>query len=338
MAKMCAAGQGGGTTIRKVLAMPESVALHCIDGFTLAAQLWRPAGAERGAVIISCATGVLSRYYARYASFLTEHGFTALTYDFRGIGGSRPQRLRDMRMRWRDWGEYDFDAAVRYMRERDPHGLLVAVGHSAGGFMPGFAEAASEVDRYLNVAGQFAYWRDYAAERRLGMYAKWHLFMPAVTRLAGYFPGRRFGWLEDLPAGVALEWSRRGARLEDSYPPDEHELLFSRFAAIRAPILAVSTSDDEFATPAAMRRGLGYFRNSPRQLVQLNPRAMGFERIGHFGLFHDRHRNGFWHETLEWIAEGRNPWLADAVMEAGAAPNSDAAIPFGAPPGYKPGP
>ncbi|MCQ2036206.1 alpha/beta fold hydrolase [Stutzerimonas kunmingensis] len=311
--------------------MPESVALHCTDGFTLAAQLWPPAGAERGAVIISCATGVLSRYYARYASFLTEHGFTALTYDFRGIGGSRPQRLRD-------WGEYDFDAAVRYMRERDPHGLLVAVGHSAGGFMPGFAEAASEVDRYLNVAGQFAYWRDYVAERRLGMYAKWHLFMPAVTCLVGYFPGRRFGWLEDLPAGVALEWSRRGARLEDSYPPDEHELLFSRFASVRAPILAVSTSDDEFATPAAMRRGLGYFHNSPRQLVQLNPRAMGFERIGHFGLFHDRHRNGFWHETLEWIAEGRNPWLADAVMEAGAAPNSDAAIPFGAPPGYKPGP
>ncbi len=318
--------------------MPESVSLSCRDGYALSAQLWNPQGPARGAVIISCATGVLSRYYARYASFLTEHGFIALTYDFRGIGGSRPQRLRDMQMRWRDWGEYDFDAAVRFMRERDPQGLLVAVGHSAGGFMPGFAETASEVDRYLNVAGQFAYWRDYSAERRLGMYAKWHLFMPAVTRSVGYFPGRRFGWLEDLPAGVALEWSRRGARLEDSYPAHEHELLFSRFAAIRAPILAVSTSDDEFATLAAMRRGLDYFRNSPRQLVQLNPRALGFERIGHFGLFHDRHRNGFWRETLEWIAEGRNPWLADEVIEPGAALNSDAAIPFGTSPGYKPGP
>jgi predicted alpha/beta hydrolase len=338
MAKMCAAGQGERITIRKVVAMPESVSLRCIDGYTLAAQLWRPAGVERGAVIISCATGVLSRYYARYASFLSEHGFAALTYDFRGVGGSRPERLRGMQMRWRDWGEYDFDAAVRFMRQRDSQGLLVAVGHSAGGFMPGFAEAANQVDRYLNVAGQYAYWRDYAANRRLSMYAKWHLFMPAVTRLYGYFPGRRLGWLEDLPAGVAQEWSRRGARLEDSYPAHEHESLFSRFAAIRAPILAVSTSDDEFATPAAMRRGLGYFRNSPRQLVQLNPRAMGFERIGHFGLFHDRHRNGFWRETLEWIAEGRNPWLADEVIEAGAALDSDAAIPFGAPSGYKPGP
>jgi len=87
-----------------------------------------------------------------------------------------------------------------------------------------------------------------------------------------------------------------------------------------------------------MRRGLGYFRNSPRQLVQLNPRALGFERIGHFGLFHDRHRNGFWRESLEWIAEGRNPWLADEVIEPGVGPESDGAIPFGAPSGYKPGP
>ena len=318
--------------------MPESVSLCCSDGQLLAAQLWRPAGAERGAVIISSATGVLSRYYARYASFLAEHGYAALTYDFRGIGGSRPACLRTMKMRWRDWGEYDFDAAVRWMRQRDPRGLLVAVGHSAGGFMPGFAAAASQVDRYLNVAGQYAYWRDYAAGRRLQMYARWHLLMPAVTRLLGYFPGRRFGWLEDLPAGVALEWSRRGARLEDSYPRDEHALLFSRFAAIRAPILAVSTSDDEFATPAAMRRGLGYYRNSPRQRVQLDPRALGFAHIGHFGLFHDRHRDGFWRESLEWIAEGRNPWRADEVIEPGAAPEGDEGIPFAAPPGYKPGP
>ncbi|MCF7203233.1 alpha/beta hydrolase family protein [Pseudomonas oligotrophica] len=318
--------------------MPESVSLPCRDGFSLAAQLWRPAGAERGAVIVSSATGVLSRYYARYAGFLAEHGFAVLTYDFRGIGGSRPPRLRELRMRWRDWGDYDFDAAVRFMRQRDPHGLLVAVGHSAGGFMPGFAEAASQVDRYLNVAGQYAYWRDYAADRRLRMFAKWHLLMPALTRLLGYFPGRRLGWLEDLPAGVALEWAGRGARLEHSYPANEHDELFRRFAAIRAPILAVSTSDDEFATPAAMRRGLAYFCNSPRQRVQLEPGALGFERIGHFGLFHDRHRQGFWRASLEWIAEGRNPWLADEVIEAGAPPVRDDGIPFAAAPGYKPGP
>ena len=213
--------------------MPESVALHCTDGFTLAAQLWRPAGAERAAVIISCATGVLSRYYARYANFL-EHGFAALTYDFRGIGGSRPQRLRSMKMRWRDWGEYDFDAAVRFMREREPHGLLVAVGHSAGGFMPGFAEAAGEVDRYLNVAGQYAYWRDYAAERRLQI-------RQVAPVDAGDDPAGRLlsvaalaGWKTCRPVS---RWSGPSAvRGWKTAIREEHPLLFSRFGAVRAPI------------------------------------------------------------------------------------------------------
>ncbi|MBE7376631.1 alpha/beta hydrolase family protein [Pseudomonas lopnurensis] len=297
--------------------MPEQLVLHCRDGYPLAAQLWRPTGQERGAVIISSATGVLSRYYARYAAFLAEHGYATLIYDYRGIGGSRPARLRELKMRWRDWGDYDFDAAVRWMRQRDPQGLLVAVGHSVGGFMPGFAEAAPLVDRYLNVAGQYAYWRDYAAEQRLRMLGKWHLFMPAVTRLCGYFPGRRLGWLEDLPAGVALEWAGRRERLEHSYPVDERDELLRRFAAVRAPILAVSTSDDEFATPAAMRRGLGYYRNSPRQRVQLSPAELGFERVGHFDLFHDRHRQGFWRSTLDWIGEGRSPWTPAEIAGPG---------------------
>jgi hypothetical protein len=65
---------------------------------------------------------------------------------------------------------------------------------------------------------------------------------------------------------------------------------------------------------------------------------MGLEGSGLFGLVHDRHRNGFWRESLEWSAAGRNPWLADEVIEPGAVPQGDDPIPFGASPGYKPRP
>jgi predicted alpha/beta hydrolase len=184
----------------------------------------------------------------------------------------------------------------------------VAVGHSIGGFLPGFAEAATEVDRFLSVGAQYAYWRDYAAAQRWQMFAKWHLFMPAVTALCGYFPGRRLGWLEDLPAGVALEWAFRRARLESSYPPHERDQVLQRFAAVRAPILAVSVTDDEYGTLSAIERGLSYYRNSPSNHVRLSPAELGLARVGHFDLFHERHREGFWQATLGWIDEGRNPW------------------------------
>lgn len=297
--------------------MPQTIVLPCRDGYPLAAQLWLPPGQARGSVIVSSATGVLARYYARYAGFLREHGYAVLTYDYRGIGGSRPVSLRGFRMRWRDWGDYDFDAAVRWMRARDPDGPLVAVGHSIGGFLPGFAAAATEVDRFLSVGAQYAYWRDYAAEQRWRMFAKWHLFMPAVTALYGYFPGRRLGWLEDLPAGVAREWAFRRAQLEHSYPADDREWIMQRFAAVRAPILAVSMTDDEYGTLPAIERGLSYYRNSRCAHVRLSPGELGLERVGHFDLFHERHRQGFWQATLAWIGEGRNPWPTAAAGSPG---------------------
>jgi len=290
--------------------MPEHILLHCRDGYALAAQLWLPDGHARGSVIVSSATGVLARYYARYAAFLRDQGYAVLTYDYRGIGGSRPPNLRDVSIRWRDWGDFDFDAAVRCMRARDPEGLLVAVGHSIGGFLPGFSTAATQVDRFLSVGAQFAYWRDYAAPQRWKMFVKWHLFMPTVTALCGYFPGRRLGWLEDLPAGVAREWAFRRARLEHSYPVHERDEVVQRFAAIRAPILAVSISDDEYGTLAAIERGLSYYQNSHREHVRLSPDELGLARVGHFDLFHERHRPGFWQHTLAWIDEGRNPWTS----------------------------
>lgn len=293
--------------------MSQPILLQCRDGYSLAAHLWLPRGEARGSVIVNCATGVLARYYGRYAGFLREHGYAVLTYDYRGIGGSRPPSLRGVAIRWRDWGDYDFDAAVRWMRERDANGPLVIVGHSIGGFLPGFAAAATQVDRILSVGAQYAYWRDYAAARRWQMYAKWHLFMPALTALCGYFPGRRLGWLEDLPAGVALEWAFRQARLEHSYPAHERERTLQRFAAVRAPILAVSVSDDEYGTVPAIERGLSYYRNSRCEHVRLSPAELGLTRIGHFDLFHERHREGFWQATLAWIDEGRNPWTTPAA-------------------------
>ena len=296
--------------------MPTYIVLRCRDGYSLAGQLWLPPGQPRGSVIVSSATGVQARYYARYAGFLREQGYAVLTYDYRGIGGSRPASLRGVKIRWRDWGDLDFDAAVRWMRQRDPGGTLVAVGHSIGGFLPGFAAAAPEVDRFLSVGAQYAYWRDYAAPQRLQMFAKWHLCMPALTALCGYFPGRRLGWLEDLPAGVAREWAFRRARLEQSYPEHERAEVLERFAAISAPILAVSVSDDEYGTPPAIARGLAYYRNAQIQQVQLSPAALGMERVGHFDLFRERHRDGFWQASLAWIEEGRSPWSDQAQSAA----------------------
>ncbi|MDX3926494.1 MAG: alpha/beta fold hydrolase [Shinella sp.] len=286
----------------------ERVEIACADGVVLGGHWWGGGAEREGTVVVNAGTGVPAKYYHRYAAFLAGHGFDVLTYDYRGIGLSRPDRLRGCGYRWRDWGERDFDAALRFAHDRKPGEPLAVVGHSIGGFLPGLAESAGLVGRMLTVGAQYAYWRDYAAYRRLRLLAKWHVVMPALTAAFGYFPGRRLGWLEDLPAGVAYEWSFRKERMELSHPKRERTSVLARFAAVRAPILAVAMSDDEFATPAAVRRALGYYRNAAATEVFLEPEELGLSDVGHFGLFHDRHRAGFWLDTVLWLRDGVNPW------------------------------
>lgn len=292
----------------------EPVEIVTRDDVHLRGHLWRgPGETAAGAVIINPATGVLARYYHRYARFLAGHGFDVLTYDYRGIGRSRPERLAGCGYRWRDWGERDFEAALGFMRERARRGDLMVVGHSIGGFLPGLAESAAAVDRMLTIGAQYAWWGDYALRRRLNLVLKWHVAMPALTAACGYFPGRRLGWLEDLPAGVANEWSFRGPRFERSHPTAERHRVLERMAAVKASILAVAVSDDELGTLTAVRRTLAYYEGAERTVILVHPSDYGCATLGHFSLFHDSHAAGFWSDTLLWLRERRHPWSSCIV-------------------------
>jgi predicted alpha/beta hydrolase len=287
----------------------EAVEIVCRDGVRLGGHIWaRKGNSDCGGVVINPATGVLGRYYHPYARFLADHGFTVLTYDYRGIGQSRPATLHGCKYRWADWGEQDFAAALGFLQTHAPDGPMLVVGHSIGGFLPGFAQNAPLIDRMLTVGAQYAYWRDYSRARRLRLFLKWHVAMPALTALCGYFPGKKLGWLEDLPAGVARDWSFRRSRMELSHPCDDRPGILQRFAAVTADILAIGVTDDDIGTPQAIRRALRYYRNTRPVEVALSPADLGLDRIGHFNLFHTRHAAGFWLDSLLWLRDGPNPW------------------------------
>src|SRR5947207_155220 len=97
------------------------------------------------------------------------------------------------------------------------------------------------------------------------------------------FRGRRMHLLEDLPAGVALEWANRrraefwwNLRSEDGEPDSVRiEDLLSRFHAIRAPTLALRFTDDVFATEAATSRVLQLYQNCPATQMVIGPADVG---------------------------------------------------------------
>ncbi|HSK39431.1 MAG TPA: alpha/beta hydrolase, partial [Arenibaculum sp.] len=94
-------------------AAPEVFAVQAADGYTIKGFVWRHRGAGRDGrpvAIINPATSVRCRYYSRFAVYLFENGFDVVTYDYRGIGESRPVSLRGFQGSWLDWGHLDFDA------------------------------------------------------------------------------------------------------------------------------------------------------------------------------------------------------------------------------------
>ena len=84
----------------------REIAVPARDGTELAATLFEPgvaAAAEAPLVVIGGATAVKRSYYARFAAYLAELGHPVLTFDYRGIGGSRRGSLVGSKVRMRDW-------------------------------------------------------------------------------------------------------------------------------------------------------------------------------------------------------------------------------------------
>jgi predicted alpha/beta hydrolase len=82
---------------------PQALRIAAADGYSLGATLFAPV-APKG-VVVNAAMGVKRGFYARFGAHLAARGFTVVTYDYRGIGDSRPARLRGLSARLQDWGE-----------------------------------------------------------------------------------------------------------------------------------------------------------------------------------------------------------------------------------------
>lgn len=287
------------------LTQPATAFRHATaDGYSLGGFLWRHAepDAHRPLVIINAATSVRCRYYSRFADYLFAHGWDVLTYDYRGIGESRPNSLRGFKASWSDWGQLDFEAMLTYAAQQFPGQPVDVVGHSFGGCAVGLAPSAGQVRRVVMVGAQFAYWRDYAADQRWRLLGKWHVVMPLLTRVFGYFPGKRLGWMEDTPAGVVQDWTARTPRYEQR--PSGRHLQGLPFAQVRAATLAISLTDDPFGTVAATERLLGYLKHAQRLHLRLAPVDISVREIGHFAFFHDRFREPLWPIALAWLQRG----------------------------------
>jgi predicted alpha/beta hydrolase len=286
----------------------DDITFPATDGYLLGATLFLPRGTKRHAVLINSATAAPRGIYKGFASYLARRGCAVLTYDYRGIGGSRqksltgynqPRSLVGFKASMSDWAALDVTSAVSWMRERYKDLPLGYVGHSFGGQALGLLANNTEVSRALLIAAQAGYWKLMASPERYRVYAMLNFVGTPLTRLLGYAPGWS-GLGEDLPKGVFEQWT--GWVMSPRYMFDDARLAaLANFPNYRGAMRALCLSDDPWATKPAVELLCSEYVSTKPDILTVAPADAGASRIGHFGFFRPEHRDTLWRGAAEWL-------------------------------------
>lgn len=292
--------------------MSEATTLTALDGRPLAATLYDPEGPARGALVVFGALGVLRRYYAPFARWVSARGLGVLTFDYRGSGDSQTIPLRDDRSTLLDWARLDASAAIDLAISR--WGRTWAVGHSFGGQAIGLTRRGLDLAGGVVVAagsGDTSLWSPAARavfRARLAV-------LPLVTAALGYVPGR-LGIGQDLPSGVLQQWSD-WCRTPD-YAVGALGYGDTHFHRITAPMHFFEFTDDTYAPAApsaALRR---WYTRAPQTHRVVAPADLGVRKIGHFGMFRPGPPELVWHEILDTVTG--EPRITPPARPAAACP------------------
>jgi len=275
-----------------------------LDGFELGGRIFEPVvgGHPKTVVAFVGGGGVPARRYGRLARFLASNEIPVLTFDYRGIGWSRPRQLRGFRATAQDWGSSDVGGAIAEVARRYPAAQTAVISHSIGGLLLGAAPNTSIVRQFVFLCPHTGYWGDYRARFRFPMFALWHMVMPVLTHAVGYFPANTLRLGEDIPKDVALQWSRRRrAELSKTYRTSE---ILTSFAGAAGPALLITMSDDGFATAKGAERLITLYENLVPQRRLISPDLIGVPKIGHFGFFRGERAADLWPIVVEFLYRG----------------------------------
>jgi predicted alpha/beta hydrolase len=290
------------------------------DGRHLAATWTEPApGAARAVAVVSSAAGVPRGYYRAFATWLAERGYATLTYDYRGIGGSRrgpPRNLRREPASMRDWATLDMSAALAAAEaRRATQGLpLLLVGHSFGGNCIAFARGVERADALLMVGSQLGEPRLYPGVHGLVAQVFFRACVPAVLGLTGHLPGWALGpGAQPLPPAVAQQWAN-WSRLRGWAYADPQMHAHRAAAALVVPVHLWDVTDDLWYAPAPAVDALAaQFRNAAVRRHTVHPADVQVKRLGHFGAFRRAPGSSLWRKLLAPV-EAASPALRHAGL------------------------
>ena len=270
-------------------------------GHQLGLTIFKPKISNHKSIIISSATGVLQHYYFKFSTYFSELGYTVYTFDYSGIGKSNlsTAHLKQNKIDLKAWGENDQASVIAYVKSENPKHKTILITHSIGGQLLAFNKSNAQIDAIITVASQSGYWKHWKGFDRFKMYIFWHVLIPTLTPIFGYFPAKKIGLFENLPKEMAHQWQRWGKQKD--YMLSEFDFENLQFKNYKNSLLALSFPNDEFASKSSVDWLASQFVTARVDRRHIIPEELGLPHIGHFGFFRSQFKDSLWQMMHEWI-------------------------------------
>ena len=285
----------------------QEILIQAKDGFNLSATLREPSNESiKGVVQIQCGAGIKQSFYTNFATYLSENGYATVTFDYRGIGKSKPKTLKGFDASLIEWAQLDMTAVFDWVIDHYPNHKKVLFGHSMGGQLVGLMENNQQIDHLILAASGTGFWKDMSKPYKYVIPPIcFFILIPFYNFWFGYIKAKKVKQGEDLPSGVGLQW-RRWCIDKSYFEKDFKNLNVPLYYnQIKTPLTSIQISDDIIANEVTSNKILSYYSNAKISINKVTPKSLNVSKIGHTGLFSRRFKENIWAGILNEI-ESKN--------------------------------
>ena len=284
----------------------SKIKIKCSDGIELSAIVLVPDGTPRAIVQINSATATPKEYYLNFAQFLTENGFIACVFDYRGVCESTPEDgLRNCKYDYMMWGQLDMPAVLDYLDGRFPNLPKLIMGHSVGGQEVGLMPNHNKIKGMVTFATSVGYWNFMPLGYRLQTHFFFQIFTPISNLLFGYVAAKKLGLMEDLPKQIVLDW-RNWCSVPEYFFNEKYYTNSAQkgfFKDLTFPIQVYWTTDDPISNAHSIPMFWKHVNSSRGIKIDcIKPEDIGEKTIGHFGFFRKKYKSNLWQMALRDLA------------------------------------
>ncbi|WP_091510613.1 alpha/beta hydrolase family protein [Flexibacter flexilis] len=278
----------------------EKFSVLTADNYRIAATRFVPENPNGNVIVICSATGIKQRFYAGFAAKFAAQGYTVYTYDYRGIGLSKPDKISGFQATMRDWATKDFQAITDFVTDAHPNARKFHIGHSIGGIFIGLTPAYKQYDAFVTVAAQFGYWKNFYNKNKPAVLWFFYVLVPVLSKMLGYFPSKVKSMGESLPVGVAKDWRTLIVSKKSAMALAEQSYNF--YEKIDKPVLVISLEDDWIAPEKAVDIFVQkMLKNAKVERKHILLSEAKTKAIGHVNFFRNKFEKNLWNIPLNWL-------------------------------------